>query len=59
MICWIFGHKYNPEKWDLIGEAEVYKSDASKRPISVFRKYSNTCTKCGDIVFRDAKLIQD
>ena len=67
---WFHRHKFDPEKWKLISAVEVVRRPRqtdvltgmlqSTEPYSVGKRrlYSNTCTECGDLVFRRVQEIE-
>lgn len=64
MIC-IFGHKFDPEKWKEISCVPIravsdYDGEPLKQPrsLGMQRVFSNTCTKCGDLIFRRVTEIE-
>lgn len=63
-------HKFGPEKWKQISSVSVRRIPAPLDPVfgvpqstepyaagKIF-VFSNTCTQCGDIVFRHVKEIE-
>lgn len=48
-------HKFDPEKWKLVQQAEV-SMRWTKDIHTIKFLYSNTCTKCGDLVFKTSQI---
>jgi hypothetical protein len=63
-------HKFAPEKWKLLSEVQVVirpkptdpltglPQSTEPFPVGKQRVYSNTCTSCGDLVFRRIQEIE-
>jgi len=51
-MFWFHRHEFDPEKWKLIQESSVSSVWNPEAVHYYVYLYSNTCTKCGELVFR-------